>query len=769
MSKRYHKHKKLKSPRKKIKKQKKVTHTNENQISPMFYEFESPFENFSSAEVKKILDGIGTSNQKNLKKSLLDLDSILKEYNPIQIISIVANYGLSIGVGNDGVYTEQKRIGIEQAYVELLQAIILHLDLKEIGIKPPGSDIIQTVIELLQDINFSFSFSRMKGELKEKNETERTINLVQEYMRGHTQVVRNWGSHLQIVNLSKELYSYFDKNLLNKVGYSTSNIIEVFEFLLRDLERKVTQRFKKIRKLFSVKDKEKLIKAYYKLLDIGDENPEEFINKFDINRISKKNIQAFILSHYDLFLPDIFFLDPVDISSKTKIEIKQIENILEYFSFTIGELKNKNEYQFFLDNPIWLKPIIKIDSNYFCPMPQLFFSFILQIMDNIVVEHLSKESLKKRRSKFLEIKIEEIVKRRFPSSLTRSGVKWNYEGKIYETDLITFIDSYAIIIEAKSHKISNQALRGAPLRMKKHINEIIIEPAIQSFRLMQKLYKLIEQPNSEDELHKNLPVDIKNIHKIVRLSVSLENFGNIQSSLKTIESTGWLPNDFHPCPTMNLADFETLFDYLEHPVQIIHYLIRRQKLETEINIQGTELDFMGFYKDTLFNLGNLTESDPGVISIFGMSKDIDHYYDSLDSGIKVKKPLPKISPMFLQIFNHLEGRNTKRWTEIGTMLVSFPPDLQSDLENKVNQHKKIVQKSWKYKGHKNTIFAKPFNSDYVLAIVLYKNNNAEKKYEFIENASILSFEDEQTKKCIVITKNIDHPEQAYSFIGLYEK
>ena len=108
----------------------------------------------------------------------------------------------------------------------------------------------------------------------------------------------------------------------------------------------------------------------------------------------------------------------------------------------------------------------------------------------------------------MEEKVVEIIKRRFPESNTVSGVKWKFKGTEYETDLITFLDSHALIVEAKSGKISDPALRGAPARLKKHIEEILVAPNIQSKRLKEKLEELIDNPEMLDELRKKLPVDL---------------------------------------------------------------------------------------------------------------------------------------------------------------------------------------------------------------------------------------------------------------------
>ncbi|MCD4754537.1 MAG: hypothetical protein K8R75_01845, partial [Deltaproteobacteria bacterium] len=350
---------------------------------------------------------------------------------------------------------------------------------------------------------------------------------------------------------------------------------------------------------------------------------------------------------------------------------------------------------------------------------------------------------------------------------TVSGVKWKHDNAEYETDLITFIDSHAVIVEAKSGKISDPALRGAPARLKKHIEEILIAPNIQSKRLKQRLEELIANPGIDDELRVKLPVDLNSIHKIIRVSVSLEDFGSIQANVAQLRETGWLPEDFEPCPIMNIADFETLFDFLDHPVQIIHYLERRQELEKVLGYMGDELDLMGLYIGTLFNVGDIDPEANFVIS--EMSSPLDAFYNSRDAGVDIPKPKPKISALFSGIFEQLEKRHTPRWTEIGVILNRFSPEDQRQLVKLVEKIKKIVRKNWMVEGHKNiAIVTPPKASEYALCYVVYNDYNANKRNDFIQKAAMLGLEPEHIKKCLVIAKNMDRNDVNYHFIGLME-
>lgn len=735
---------------------------------PVMTMINNPLSDITYEQRKELLSELHANGEDKVIEIFEYLNIILRKYNPIGLISILSSYGLTNHVGDGDAKSIKSTVRLEQAHIELLQALVLQIPESELGSQPIPSNIVQEVIDKLIEITYAFNYSRMRAELLDVSENNMAINRIQESIRSHTQIVRNWGFHSQVINISKEIYGHFDQVILEKNGFSASDAIETFEAMIKIVEEKLSLRKNALYELKHTKSNYDLLLKYHELIGQGKSEADRFANKIDIKTMSHLQLFSILLSHFDLRLIDNYFFKSEDITILAKIEKNKIDKILEYFSFSFGDLHNKNREYFFLDNPIWKKPIISSRIGYFCPIPQLFFSFILSTLDDIV-EKDSKNVLSKRRSDYLELKIEEIVKRRFPESQTISGVKWDLNGNQYETDMITFIDSHAIIIEAKSHKISKPALRGAKDRIKKHLEEIFIEPSIQSYRLEQKINSIISQESSTDPLIKQLPVDIHSIKKVLRVSVTLEDFATLQTNLRLFDQAGWLPEDFVPCPTMNLADFETLFDLLEHPVQIIHYLSRRTELEGVIKFNGDELDFMGLYLMTLLNIGNMETGDQNEIILSGMSQSLDKYYTAKDQGLIIEKPQPKICQMFKKIFDKLEERATPRWTELGCILNRFPPDMQFKLTKSIEKLATNVNKKWQIEGHINSlILVPPDTSEYSLTIVLFKNANKHRRNEFIESATINGLEPIHVKFCLVIAINIDK-KMPYDFIALCSK
>ena len=109
---------------------------------------------------------------------------------------------------------------------------------------------------------------------------------------------------------------------------------------------------------------------------------------------------------------------------------------------------------------------------------------------------------------------------------------------------------------------------------------------------------------------------------------------------------------------MSLADFGMVFDILEHPVQILHYLMKREMIEASFKYYGYEKDLLGWYLTTLLDIGDIDHD--AQIFLNGTSSSLESYYDSADAGVKLNKPQPAISPLFASIFSQLEQRGIAR-------------------------------------------------------------------------------------------------------------
>ena len=737
-------------------------------MAPSLYTFPNPFAGLSDHQRRLAIEELAKKSEEQYQEALSGLRNIIRRHNPLLLLSIMASYGLNVPVDKTtGVTKLDSDSEIYPFHVEILQALSLQIELADLSGAPFGPDVSAQVWEKIKTLCDAHNFRRFDPDGADLPDDEKTVTLAQQLIRGATQAVRNWGYHSQIKRIARELYCPFDAQLLEARDFTASDVFNVFETMVSEVESRQTARHRTLANLFksSGTDARLLVENYHELIGLEKEAAERFIEHLDVEEAPLDVVRSMVLSHYDLRLPDVYTFSAADLAALLGIDEDRVNAILDEYALAWGTLSRYETEHIHLSNPVWEKPLVELgDGEYFCALPVGFFSFVIPCMERVLSPFSAAVS--DRRAEYLESKVAEIVEARFPGSNTRRNFSWVEDGTTYETDLIAFIDSFALVIECKSGKVTPPALRGAPDRLRKHIQELLIDPNLQSLRLKKRLEFLATNPTVADPIRDGIGYDLSKVRKVVRVSVCLEGFGSIQASLKQLEDTGWLPADFAPCPTMNLADFETVFDILEHPVQILHYMMKREVVEASVGYLANELELLGLYLTTLLDIGEVA---PDVqISMVDMAGALDVYYNSLDAGVTLDKPRPAISPLFASVFSQLEQRGIARWTEMGVALNMFSPDDQTKITKMLAKLENRVHRNWRMPGHDNMVICIPSKaSNYALAYVMFKNGNAKERRDFMEHAAATALDSDHVKTVIVIARNIDQDDAAYHTIALF--
>ena len=539
------------------------------EFAPTFVMRRNPFRDFSDDQRREFVERLAARGEDQYQEALSCLQDSLRRQ--------VASYGLSVGVSVAGV-TKSGELELFPFHAEILQALSLQTPPHHLSFQPFGPEVAVQLWENIKALCEAQHLRRFNPEGIGLPDDQQAVALAQQMIRGTTQNVRNWGYHSQIKRIARDLYRPFDGPLSAARGFSASDVIGVFEAMVRQVESRQTNRLKTLADLFgdSARDARAFVHEYHDTIGLGSNDATRFLEHVEEDGIPPEALPAVLLSHYDLRLPGLYTFQPADFTDPLAIDEERVSAILDEYALEWGALADYETDHLHLSNPVWTKPVIKLDrGKYFCALPAGFFSFVMPCMESVLSPFANAVS--DRRAEYLESEVADIVRSRFPRSSTIQNLKWAEHGTTYETDLIAFIDSYALIIECKSGRITPPASRGAPDRLRDRIRDLLIEPNVQSSRLKRRLERLGSNPHVADPLRDAVGHDLSRIRRVVRVSVCLEDFGLIRSSLKEFEDAGWLPEDFSPCPTMTLADLETVFDILANPVQILHYLIRRLK------------------------------------------------------------------------------------------------------------------------------------------------------------------------------------------------
>lgn len=151
-------------------------------------------------------------------------------------------------------------------------------------------------------------------------------------------------------------------------------------------------------------------------------------------------------------------------------------------------------------------------------------------MKALIQEHSELVTkFEKRRSNFLEDEVEHLFRSAFPSANVYRGSKWRDpdSGKEYENDLLILIDSYLIVVEAKSGKVTNRARHGDPAQMKRAINDLLIEPSKQAKRFADHLNASPGRHQFQTDRNAVNEIDTFDMAAIIRLNVMLESLRSL--------------------------------------------------------------------------------------------------------------------------------------------------------------------------------------------------------------------------------------------------
>lgn len=737
--------------------------------SPEFVRAEDPFYGLEGEERERAITIVAEATTQQLSQGVQFLREQLATYHPLTILGILTFYGLTRLPGEAGSLADIQAQNLNQADIEFVQGLMLCLSIDEAGRENPSPQVVQQIWDQLKNLGHNYSLSRIADVQAAESQAERALVMLQEEVRRVNMSVRNWGYSKQVEGIVMELYSPFDEIMVDQYGFSASNCMTFFSCMADTIQTRIVARYETLAEVAAQPTKAAMVRHYHQLVGEDADSAESFIERHNLKSVGKRRLMAFLASHNDQQLGELFLVDSKELSVALDVPERVVSNICDQLSLSPGDLSDFEQDRLFLGNPIREKPLIRNGGDFYCFVPYIFHGFSLDILDGLISE-IDKVALHRRRSAFLEEKIASIVSTRFPDATIVRGLKWKEGESEYETDLAVFIDSHVLVVEAKSQKVSKSALRGAPERMKRHVEEIIVAPALQSQRFENRIRKNLTGGEIDADLQERVPIKVDRIKRVLRVSVSLDDLAGLQSQFHTLRECGWISREFVDCPTMTVADLETVFDLLDHPVQIIHYFTRRTELLSERHLEGDEIDFLGFYLQTLLAQNAIAGDEQTKVQLTALSDSIDNYYNTTSMGRSCEKPRPGTSRFFENIIERLEQRETYRWTEIGVILNRIPPSDQLELRRQFKVLAKVVHKRWHEPNHKNMIiYHGGLGADYAFAFVLYKNGNRDLRTEFMQSASAHALDESPAKFCLVLAANIDDESAPYHAISLVER
>jgi hypothetical protein len=571
------------------------------------------------------------------------------------LLSFFALYGLTY----DGITLESnKHIKISQHNVELMQAFILQKKLTEFEFNPHFNS--QLFLDYSDKLSFHFQFRRFQDLGKAKDDSEKSKQAQLQAIRLNTQLIRNWGYRSQIKRLVIKLFAPLDSYIEEDSNIKIEYLINMLFNIIQLIEERINQHIQKIATIWKLNDISSITK-YYVSLFMEEQNELELSNFIKSQKLTLLEVKYLLLDHNKLFLEDLFILDINDfiVAYKKTIEKDKLKEILYNWSLGFGDLSESNHEFFFMGNPVWEKPLIKLnDDTFFLAICGLFVSFCVELIEKVIKNDKKLwQRYEKRRGDFLEVEIHSLFANSFKDSKIYRGSRWVEDEKVYENDLLVLFDTTAIIIEAKSGKLRSNARRGSDIALKDDIEKLIIAPSIQANRFINFL-QANPKYKFETEHGEINDVDVSHIKCFQSIGVTIESLGVLSTHLFSLQESGFIKKDIKIIPSISLPDLEIILEILEKPSQILHYIQWRTQLEQKSNFIADESDLLATYvKDKFLDI-----FDPNPIFVYGVGETLNPYLLRLEHNQPVLKPARKFTKWWSDILNRVEQRAIRVWT-----------------------------------------------------------------------------------------------------------
>ena len=735
---------------------------------PSFYR-----EDLTREQRIKAINEIGRLAQEQFERDYPKIHKWFEEYDALYLLSSCVFYLTSAEEGVD--LEAYGKVEFPHHFVELLQAFAL-MQPRSFLFRPlmENGDVLKNDLkELGQAMQMRAFFKIHEGMTEEEIEKQQLLDT----MRSQTLGVRNWTYHHQVSRMTSDLMQKIAPHFEQTVGLNPIRIVRMLNKLADTIQAKFDDHINKIRHFYRKANYQTMLRAYHeafpKTIEMNDEQAKEL---FDMAGRKIHNFRILLICHSDLRIEDIFTvtLDEMLEMYGEQSHRDALNRLLESWSYSFGELKEAKTEHFILDNPCLKRPFIKInESSYFSAVLGILSHLLLRLLEGVIANDASlKKNYEDVRAKYLEDETEAAFRKAFPSALVFRGSKWidPSSGRNYENDLVVLIGTFMIVVECKSGSIDRSASRGADQRLKKLIDELMVEPARQANRFIDflKTYKG-DQSFATNRKEVNT-FNNSAVRYYIPCGITFESLGIIGSNIKLALNAGFVEEDWKVlAPSINLADLQCIFELLTLEVEKIHYLARRREFERHVNYRADEVDLLGFYFDCGFNIGTDEYQGNVALNLTLKSKELDPYFVRAGRGHAVEKPHLQMSKWWKDLLFYISKRRPDGWVESAYMLLNATKDDQEQCEKNFNTLMNQVRAGrGAYKHNWVQGLMGPDQRRFLLACYPYVTNDLSERNSIIKGI----FSSEEMKKSrggICIGLAINRRDYPYSVLAMTEE
>ena len=440
--------------------------------------------------------------------------------------------------------------------------------------------------------------------------------------------------------------------------------------------------------------------------------------------------------------------------------------ILSRLSISFEELTSDDLRHLHVSNPVRLRPIIRLsETQSYCCCPQAMAMAMAEIFQTLCVAPASlKERSEGVRADWLEEKLAAVVTTGFPSAIVHTSVKQHDASgsTLWESDVVALIDKRVLIFEAKSGKLQAAAARGAVSSLKTDLKKLVAEASQQSSHL-GRLLETAKEPLHLTSDQGPLVIDPGEVRSVTRLNVLLDPIGPLLANSPRLVAAGLIKPDVDLSPSMTIFELETVLEVVSFELERCYYLARRAEFERNVTYTADELDLLGFYLQTQFNVGE-DEFEGRDFQLYGLSEEYATGYSEAQSA-GLAPPKVRRTALWTRLLTLLESERVIGWTRLGQRLLRVDYEGQELFERTLRQGFREVAR------HPNTFFTTGFTygapgRQHTVALCIGAPTGSPLFEDNVAYACNAAFSQSGLNDLLLVYWSAPPTENAYDFMGI---
>jgi len=315
----------------------------------------------SKEERLQIIKSIGEKAQKDFEEKYPLIEEWFKKYDALYLLSFCSRYFTAVPEGIDLEVTG--KIIFHHHYLEIMQAFALRQE-RSFSTKPLLDDA-EKIKNEMQSIGNAMKFRYLNIPENLKIEEVFTHKLRTEMML-HTAAIRNWAYPHQISKVVNEIAFLLKNDFEELYKINPVKLFKTLFIISEERNELLNNHIDSIRRVINLTNYKEIMHTYHKEFKfngkITDERVEESWTHVGKNL---EKLKIMLISHSDLLLEKVysFSIKHFENLYGEKANKKDIEAILDKLSYNFKDLTKNNPEYFILDNPVHLRPFIKIEKG----------------------------------------------------------------------------------------------------------------------------------------------------------------------------------------------------------------------------------------------------------------------------------------------------------------------------------------------------------------------------------------------------------------------